>query len=263
MPLATTPSSCCPEVSAPMVLEPVAVARTPYPVKFGVPRQPGLADALEATVELVAPYEDADALRGLAGFDWVWLVWGFSHNRREGWTPTVRPPRLGGTERMGVFATRSSFRPNGLGLSCVRLLAVEPAGERADGSRGPLIRVRGADMVDGTPIYDIKPYLAFCDSHPDAASGWVEERGWTELEVDIPAAEAAKVPERLREGLRQLLAQDPRPAYTRGSQDGREFWVPLENLAVRFTVQGDYLAVTSIDRLDGEQMERLRATGQI
>lgn len=243
-----------PSISA-CSLEPVAIARTPYPVKFGVPRQPGLVDALEATVELVDPYRDPDALRGLEGFDCIWLIWGFSHNRREGWTPTVRPPRLGGTERMGVFATRSSFRPNGLGLSCVRLMGVEVSAMR--------LRVVGIDVVDGTPIYDIKPYLPFCDSHPQATTGWVEERTWNELRVEIPAAELAKVPPALQRGLYQLLEQDPRPAYTRGTQDGREFWVPLADLVVRFIVAGDLLTVTRIDTLDAAQLERLRATGQI
>lgn len=236
-------------------LEPVAVAHTPYPVKFGVPRQPGLADALEAVIELAGPYRDPDALRGLEGFDWIWLIWGFSHNQREGWRPTVRPPRLGGTERRGVFATRSSFRPNGLGLSCVRLVDVDEEAMR--------LRVVGSDLVDGTPIYDIKPYLAFCDSHPEASAGWVEDHGWTELEVDIPPTELAKVPPRLRMGLRQLLAQDPRPAYTRGVQDGREFWVPLENLVVWFAVQGACLTVARIEELGADRMWRLRETGQI
>lgn len=237
------------------VLEPVAIAHTPYPVKFGVPRQPGLVDALEATVELVDPYRDPDALRGLEGFDRIWLIWGFSHNQRAGWAPTVRPPRLGGTERMGVFATRSSFRPNGLGLSCVRLADVEVSAMR--------LRVVGIDVVDGTPIYDIKPYLPFCDSHPQAATGWVEERTWNELRVEIPVVELAKVPSALQRGLYQLLEQDPRPAYTRGVQDGREFWVPLADLVVWFVVRDDLLTVTRIDKLDAAQLEHLRATGQI
>lgn len=237
------------------MLEPVAVAHTPYPVKFGVPRQPGLADALEATIELVDPYRDPDALRGLEGFDWIWLIWGFSHNQREGWRPTVRPPRLGGTERRGVFATRSSFRPNGLGLSCVRLVGVDEG--------AMCLRVVGADLVDGTPIYDIKPYLAFCDSHPEASAGWVEERAWTELIVEVPPSELAKVPVHLQRGLYQLLAQDPRPAYTRVAQDGREFWVPLGNVAVWFVVQGAQLTVTAIEELDEGQLQHLRDSGQI
>lgn len=236
-------------------VEPVAIARTPYPVKFGVPRQPGLVDALEAALELTAPYRDPDALRGLEGFDWIWLIWGFSHNRRQGWTPTVRPPRLGGTDRMGVFATRSSFRPNALGLSCVRLVAVEA-------ERGEL-RVVGADLVDGTPIYDIKPYLPFCDSHPDAACGWVEERSWRELEVAIADAHLERIPAHLHVGLHQLLAQDPRPAYTRGAQDGRRFWVPLENYVIWFVVRGTLLEVVDVEELDVARMERLRETGTV
>jgi tRNA-Thr(GGU) m(6)t(6)A37 methyltransferase TsaA len=242
---------------------PVAYARTPYPTKFGVPRQPGLADALVSTVELAAPYDEPDALRGLDGFDYLWLLWGFHHNARPGWTPTVRPPRLGGTSRMGVFATRSSFRPNDLALSCVRLVAVEPSGLRADGTRGPLVRVAGADMVDGSPVYDIKPYLPFCDSHPGARVGWVDGAAWEPLAVHLPPELAEKVPEHLRAGLVQLLEQDPRPAYTRGSQDGREYWVPLDRLVVRFTVEGRDLQVTSVERLDDAAYQRLRATGTV
>lgn len=245
-------------------LEPVAHVRTPYPTKFGVPRQPGLVDALEATVEFEPAFRNPDALRGLEGFGYVWLVWSFNHNLRGGaWSPTVRPPILGGTQRLGVFATRSSFRPNGLGLSSVRLLGVEADARYADGARGPLLRVGGADMVDGTPVFDIKPYLPSSDAHPDAAVGWKGQAVWGELRVEIPPDQLEKVPPRLREGLRQVLAQDPRPAYTRAGQEGRAFWVPLENLAVWFRVAGDELRVVRVDVLDEAHMERLRATGTV
>ena len=245
------------------MLDPIAYMRTPYPTKFGVPRQPGLVDALEARVEFAPAFRNADALRGLEGFEYVWLIWQFSRNVREGWSPTVRPPILGGTRRMGVFATRSSFRPNDLGLSSVRLLAVELDAPYADGSRGPLLCVAGADMVDGTPVYDIKPYLPSSDAHPDARIGWKEAAAWRELEVVIPQAELAKVPPELRRGLVQVLEQDPRPAYTRSGQEGRTFWTPVDRLAVRFTVEGGILTVTRIDVLDDAQMERLRATGTV
>lgn len=237
-------------------IEAIATVRTPYPVKFGVPRQPGLVDALESRVVFEPQYRSADAVRGLETFEWLWLVWGFSHNAEAGWTPTVRPPRLGGTARMGVFATRSSFRPNALGLSCVRLAGIDD-----DPECGPVLRVVGADMVDGTPVFDIKPYLPFCDAHPEAGGGWIETCDWPELEVRVPPACMAAVPERLRAGLVQLLAQDPRPAYTRKGQEGRQFWVPLENLAVWFEVEGGVLTVTRVQTLDEAQMARLRATG--
>lgn len=294
-----------------MELEVIARVRTAYPTKFGVPRQPGLVDALPATVEFEPEYRNADAVRGLEGFDYVWLIWGFSHNERavgaggagaggsagpgdgrnvgagvgeaEGgaaarptWSPTVRPPILGGTTRQGVFATRSSFRPNGLGLSSVRLAGVEPDAPYADGSRGPVLHVRGADMVDGTPVFDVKPYLADTDSHPEARLGWKQGVRWPEIErVVVPPQELAKVPAELREGLIQVLRQDPRPAYTRAGQEGREFWVPLGSrpghaIAAYFTVtpapddpDAPELRVTRIERLSDVQLARLRATGTL
>lgn len=245
-------------------IEPIAHICTPYPTKFGVPRQPGLVDALEAQVVFGPDYRNPDALRGLEGFDYVWLIWGFSHNGRNGeWSPTVRPPVLGGTRRMGVFATRSSFRPNGLGLSSVRLLGVEPDAVYPEGGHGPLLRVGGADMVDGTPVFDIKPYLPSWDSHPDARTGWRELAGWSELDVDAPPSELAKVPARLREGLMQMLRQDPRPAYARYGREGRVFWVPIANLAVRFTVAGSLLSVVDVVALDADQLARLRSKGSL
>ncbi len=295
-------------------MDAIARIHSAYPTKFGVPRQPGLVDALEATVEFEEPYRNPDAIRGLEDFDYVWLIWAFSHNERTArggraavglpdasdvacgqpaWSPTVRPPILGGTTRQGVFATRSSFRPNGLALSCVRLTGVEPRGRYRDGSQGPLLRVTGADMVDGTPIYDIKPYLPYVDAHPDARAGWTQNVSWPEIsQVDVPAEQMAKVPPELREGLVQLLRQDPRPAYTRRGQEAREFWVPLGTepgraVAVYFTVErvagegeradgrGDEcpsgglrrvcqrLRVTRVERLSDDELERVRRTGSL
>jgi tRNA-Thr(GGU) m(6)t(6)A37 methyltransferase TsaA len=244
-------------------IAPVAYARTPYPVKFGVPRQPGLVSGLEARIELVGPAAVPEAVRGLSSFSHVWVVWSFSHNAGADWTPTVRPPRLGGTQRMGVFATRSSFRPNGLALSCLRLLRVEERGKGEDGRECPVLHVQGADMVTGTPVYDIKPYLPFCDSEPGATGGWIEQTAWQELEVAFPPHLLGRVPEHLRAGLTQVLAQDPRPAYTRAGQEGRMFWVPLERVVVWFTVEKTVLTVADVRVLTDEEYERLRLTGTL
>lgn len=247
-----------------MQLEPVAYVRSPYPAKLGVPRQPGLVDALEGRVEFAPRYRSRDAVRGLAGFEYVWLIWQFSHNVRPAgeWSPTVRPPLLGGGVRLGVFATRSSFRPNSLGLSSVRLLAVEEDALCSDGGRGPVLRVAGLDMADWSPVLDVKPYLPDSDAHPQAAVGWRADLDWPELEVDIPDSELAKVPPGLVEGLRQMLRQDPRPAYAR-AQEGREFWVGLSDLVARFVVTGRLLRVTRIDRLAPRELELLRETGSL
>jgi tRNA (adenine37-N6)-methyltransferase len=246
------------------LIRPVAHIRTPYPVKFGVPRQPGLVDALEGVVEFEPEFRDADAVRGLETFDYVWLIWDFSQNHRGGkWTPTVRPPRLGGTRRMGVFATRSSFRPNDLALSCVKLARVEPDAAYDDGTRGPKLYVVGADMMDGTPVYDIKPYLPFSDSKPEAGHGWVEADEWHELDVVFAPELLAQLPEHLHKGAYQVLCQDPRPAHARVTSQGRDFWVTLENYDIHFEVEGSTLTVTRVVALTPAQMQRLRETGTI
>ncbi|MBR2836478.1 MAG: tRNA (N6-threonylcarbamoyladenosine(37)-N6)-methyltransferase TrmO [Coriobacteriales bacterium] len=241
----------------------IARIHTRYPAKFGVPRQPGLADALTAEIRFEPPFRNADAVRGLEGFEYIWLIWGFDLNERETWSPTVRPPILGGTQRVGVFATRSSFRPNSLGLSSVKLLAIDPHGKYAEGESGPVLTVAGADMVDGTPIYDIKPYIASWDAHPQASEGWREGVAWPELKVEIPSSELGKIPTELHEGLLQLLRQDPRPAYTRTGQEDRVFWVPLGPYAIRFTVTGSHLSVIGIDTLTPAQQQELQKTGSI
>ena len=176
--------------------------------KFGIPRQSGLVEELESLVVFEPECRDENALRGIEGFSHVWLIWEFSQARREGWSPTVRPPRLGGNQRMGVFATRSPFRPNPLGLSCVRLLGVEK-----HPGYGTVLRVGGADLLDGTPIYDVKPYLPLADCHPEALGGFAESTPWHGLEVEMPPELLAKVPADKRRALLAVLAQDPRPSY--------------------------------------------------
>lgn len=216
-----------------MNIEPIAYFHSLFPSKFGVPRQSGLVEELRGTIVFEPAYRNSDALRGIDGFDYLWLVWGFSANVREGgyWSPTVRPPLLGGNEAMGVFATRSPFRPNGLGLSSVRFAGVE---ERP--GKGMVIHVTGADLMDGTPIYDIKPYVAYSDAHPGARSGFVDDNKWCCLDVDFPSEfERCFSPCDLK-ALFKVLALDPRPQY----QDvpDRVYGMPFAGYDVRFTVSG-------------------------
>lgn len=191
-----------------MQIEPIAYFRSPFATKFGVPKQSGLVDCLQGTIEFVPHYRNADALRGIDEFDYLWLVWEFSANKHAATSPVVRPPLLGGNVRMGVFATRSPFRPNRLGLSSVRIANVE-----LDTTRGPLIHVLGADLMDGTPIYDIKPYVAYADCHPDARSGFVDKHAIRRLMVIIPQSVSAKFNDSQLEALRKVLELDPRPQY--------------------------------------------------
>lgn len=191
-----------------MQIEPIAYFRSPFATKFGVPKQSGLVDCLQGTIELVPQYRNADALRGIDEFDYLWLVWEFSANKHAANSPVVRPPLLGGNVRMGVFATRSPFRPNRLGLSSVRIANVE-----LDTTRGPLIHVLGADLMDGTPIYDIKPYVAYADCHPDARSGFVDKHAIRRLTVIIPQSVSSKFNDSELEALRKVLELDPRPQY--------------------------------------------------
>lgn len=191
-----------------MQIEPIAYFRSPFATKFGVPKQSGLVDCLQGTIEFVPHYRNADALRGIDEFDYLWLVWEFSANKHAATSPVVRPPLLGGNIRMGVFATRSTFRPNRLGLSSVRIANVE-----LDTTRGPLIHVLGADLMDGTPIYDIKPYVAYADCHPDARSGFVDKHAIRHLTVIIPQTVSSKFNDSQLEALRKVLELDPRPQY--------------------------------------------------
>ena len=219
----------------------IARIRTDFPAKFGVPRQSGLVDALEAEIVFEPPYRREEALRGLEDYSHLWLLWVFTEARREGWAATVRPPRLGGNRRVGVFATRSPYRPNPIGLSAVRLL-----GLTRDASRGPVLRVAGADLMDGTPILDIKPYLPYADARPDARAGFTDAVRARSLRVDCPPELLALVPEGKRQALLALLAQDPRPSY---QEDGeRLYGFGFAGLEIKFSVRGDTLAVRRVER---------------
>ena len=224
-------------------LKVIATIHTDFPSKFGIPRQGGLVDALKATVTFEPEYRDASALRGLEGYSHLWLIWQFSESVMDGWSPTVKPPRLGGNRRMGVFATRSPFRPNPLGLSCVRLEGVE-----LSGPEGPMLHVAGADLMDGTPIFDIKPYIPYADSHPEATGGFTDGIDYTRLAVDFPEALLAAIPPDKREALVEVLAQDPRPGYRHGDSE-RRYGVSFAGFDVRFTVNGNTLTVVEVEKL--------------
>ncbi|MCI9671737.1 MAG: tRNA (N6-threonylcarbamoyladenosine(37)-N6)-methyltransferase TrmO [Lawsonibacter sp.] len=220
-----------------MELTPIAHIRSDFSEKFGIPRQSGLVEELTAAVVFEPEYRDPSALRGLEGFSHLWLIWEFSRSR--GWSPTVRPPRLGGNKRLGVFATRSPFRPNPLGLSCVRLVEV-----RQDRALGPVLVVAGADLMDGTPIYDVKPYLPYADCKPDAVGGFAAQPKGADLTVDCPPALLDRVPEDKRAALLAVLAQDPRPQYQDDPE--RVYGMAFAGLEVKFQVAGEQLTVTEI-----------------
>lgn len=222
------------------IIKPIAHIRTDFPTKFGIPRQSGLADT-KGKIVFEPEYRNPDALRGLEGYSHLWLIWEFSEAVREEWSPTVRPPRLGGNERVGVFATRSPFRPNPLGLSCVRLMRMEK-----EDSEGMVLYVEGADLMDGTPIYDIKPYLSYVDCHPDALGGFAERVQEYCLEVEFPDRWLAVVPEEQREPLIQILAQDPRPSYQKDPQ--RIYGMAYADLEVRFQVKERRLTVCEVQQ---------------
>lgn len=220
-------------------MEPVAHIRTDFASKFGVPRQAGLVEQLRAAVVLEPPYRTPEILRGIEGFSHLWLIWEFSENRDRGWSPTVRPPRLGGNRRLGVFATRSPFRPNPIGLSCVRLEGVE-----WDAPDGPVLHVSGADMVDGTPVLDIKPYIPYADCRPEAAGGFAGSAPEAGLAVECPQALLERAPEDKRAALLGVLAQDPRPPYQ--DDPGRAYGFGFAGMEVRFTVRDRVVTVTDI-----------------
>ena len=209
------------------------------PDKFGLPRQSGIVEALEGRIVFEPEYRNPDALRGIEGFSHLWLIWQFSEAVRGGFSPTVRPPRLGGNTRMGVFATRSPFRPNALGLSCVRLLAVE-----SDPELGPVLRVGGADLMDGTPIYDIKPYLPYADCKTGARAGFAPDPGATLTVVFAPGTEE-KIPAEKREALRGVLANDPRPRYQNDPE--RVYGLSFAGRNVKFRVADQVLTVEEIE----------------
>ena len=222
-----------------MEIIPIAHIRSDFSEKFGIPRQSGLVEELTADVVFAPEFREPAALRGIGGFSHLWLIWEFSKARREGWSPTVRPPRLGGNQRMGVFATRSPFRPNPIGLSCVRLLEV-----RQDRALGPVLTVAGADLLDGTPIYDIKPYLPYADCKPDAVGGFAAQPKEAELTVDCSPALLDRVPEDKRAALLAVLAQDPRPQYQ--NDPARIYGMSFADVEVRFQVVEGRLMVTEI-----------------
>ncbi len=218
-------------------MKPIAHIRTDFPEKFGIPRQSGLVPGLCGRVVFVPAYRNPDALRGLEGYSHVWLLWEFSEAKRDTWSPTVRPPRLGGNRRMGVFATRSPFRPNPIGLSCVRLLAIE----------GTDLIVEGADLLDGTPIYDIKPYLPYTDSHPEATAGFAGEVYEDRLTVIFPPDLLERLPKEKQESALALLRGDPRPSYQEDEE--RIYGMPYAGYDIRFQVAGDTLTVVAVERL--------------
>lgn len=217
----------------------IARIQSDFGSKFGVPRQSGLVNSLTARVVFEPEYRCPEALRGLDGYSHLWLIWQFSECVREKWSPTVRPPRLGGNTRMGVFATRSPFRPNAIGLSSVILDKME-----TDPVLGPVLLVRGADLMDGTPILDIKPYLPYTDSHPEALGGFALGPREPGLTVEIPSELMSRVPREKRQALVDVLAQDPRPGYQR--EDGRMYGVSFAGLNVRFSVKDGVLTVAEI-----------------
>lgn len=217
-----------------MEYQPIAVIRTAFPAKFGIPRQSGLVTGLEARVVLEPDYRREEALRGLEAYSHLWLLWVFSDTHQEVWSPTVRPPRLGGNTRMGVFATRSPYRPNPIGLSCVRLLRIE----------GCDLVVDGADLLDGTPILDVKPYLPYTDAHPEATAGFAGRVQKNTLSVCFPPELAAKLPNPLRAPLTELLAEDPRPHYQ--NDPNRIYGFPFAGYEIRFHVSGQVLTVTDV-----------------
>ena len=221
-----------------MQIQPIAFFRAPFKSKFGIPRQSGIVEGVRGSIVLTREWSRMEAVEGLLDFDYLWLIWGFSENVGARKHATVRPPRLGGNRRKGVFATRSSFRPNNLALSSVRVTGVEESPD------GVLIHVTGADLMDGTPIYDIKPYITFTDSHPEARSGFVDEVGWKPLEVVVPEPWSEPFsPEELAV-LRQVLAQDPRPSYQEDAT--RVYGMPYGCHDVRFRVEGDILTVVEV-----------------
>ncbi len=221
----------------------IGTIKTGFASKFGVPRQSGLVPELKGTVVFDPEYRNADALRGLEGFSHIWLIWEFSEAVRDSWSPTVRPPRLGGNTRLGVFATRSPFRPNPIGLSCVRLDSVE-----LNTPQGPVLHVSGADLMDGTPIYDIKPYIPYTDCVTDATSGFTGSVTMHKLNVVIPAPLEAKTKPQTLQALRGILAEDPRPRYQ--DDPDREYGFDYDGYAVKFKVPDpDTLTVTDIKRL--------------
>ena len=225
-----------------MEMKPIAHIRNDYTAKFGIPRQSGLVEEVISAIVFEPEYRNADAFRGLEGWSHLWLIWVFSEAIRDTWSPTVLPPRLGGKTRMGVFATRSPFRPNPIGLSSVKLVDFD-----LHTKEGPVLYVAGADLMDGTPILDVKPYLPYTDSHPDAIGGFAEPVREYHLEVVFPDEWLAQVPERLRTPVLGLLAQDPRPSYQ--NDPDRVYGVAFGGYDFRFRVKDGVLTICEVEKL--------------
>ena len=219
----------------------IARMRSDFPTKFGIPRQSGLVDSLRSTIVFEPEFRNADALRGMEDFTHLWIIWQFSEAVRNGWSPTVRPPRLGGNTRMGVFATRSPFRPNNLGLSCVKLIGLEQTKDL-----GTVIHVAGADLMDGTPIFDIKPYIPYSDSYPEAAGGFTDHASDFLLKVNFPDNLLAQIPADKQEAMIGVLSHDPRPSYQKDPH--RIYGLTFAGFDVRFQVKDSTLTVLEISK---------------
>ena len=222
----------------------IAVIRTDFPEKFGIPRQSGIIKNLKGKIVFEPEYRDVSALRGLEDFTHLWLLWKFSETESDKWSPTVRPPRLGGNKRMGVFATRAPYRPNPIGLSCVKIEKIIESSPE-----GPVIEVSGADMLDGTPIYDIKPYIPYTDAHTDASGGFSDAVYGDLLEVEIPQTLTDGMPDDKLQALKEILASDPRPGYK--ADGNRVYGFNFANYSIKFTVNDGVLKVTEIEKTQG------------
>jgi len=225
-----------------VTIRPIAHMRSDFSTKFGIPRQSGLVEQLRSTIVFTPEFREPEALRGIEGFSHLWIIWQFSEAVRTDWSPTVRPPRLGGNSRMGVFATRSPFRPNNLGLSCVRLLGVEQTKDS-----GTVLHVGGADLMDGTPIFDIKPYIPYSDSRPGASGGFTDTAGEFLLDVEFPSELLEMLPEGKREAAIGVLSHDPRPSYKKDSD--RIYGLTFGGYNIRFCVKEQQLTVVDVEKL--------------
>ena len=230
-------------------IEPIGFIHTDFPEKFGIPRQSGRSQTLFGEITFLPKYRQPEAFRGIEEFSHLWLLWGFSENEGRGFSATVKPPRLGGNERRGVFATRSPFRPNGIGLSCVQLESI-----RFDPEKGPTLTVSGIDMMDGTPVYDIKPYIAYTDSRPGAREGFAGEHKSEKLEVSFPEHLLTLLPEDKREAAVFVLSEDPRPGYQ--DDETRRYGVSFAGYDIRFHVKGSRLEVCEVEKLDSGEIFR-------
>ncbi|MDD2427147.1 MAG: tRNA (N6-threonylcarbamoyladenosine(37)-N6)-methyltransferase TrmO [Eubacteriales bacterium] len=226
----------------------IARVRTPFVEKFGIPRQPDLAPEVKGEIVFEEAFRSPEALRGIEGFSHIWLLWCFSEHTEKDWHPTVRPPRLNGSTRLGVFATRSSFRPNPIALSLVRLEGID-----LDAPAGPILEISGPDLLDGTPLFDIKPYIPYTDCRPEARSGFASEYEWKPLSVGIPPDLLEKIAEKQRAALREVLAQDPRPAYHNDPE--RVYGLAFAEHNIRFTVRDEIVRVEEVELLEKESDE--------